>query len=107
MSKIVIAAGGTGGHVFPGLAVAKALEKKQIKVIWFGTKSGLEHRVIPENGIIFYKFNIKGLRGKSKLIKLCNSIRLAWASLRSICLILWLRPRAVLIMGGYIGAAVG
>ena len=107
MPKIVIAAGGTGGHVFPALAVAQALKKQQIEVCWLGTRLGLESRVIPAHGFCYYKFNIKGLRGKSKPVQCLNLLRLAWAGLRSFLLLLWLRPKAVLIMGGYIGAAVG
>ena len=61
---ILITAGGTGGHVYPGLAVARALQAQNIPVIWMGTQKGLEARVIPEAGIEMVYLSVSGLRGK-------------------------------------------
>ena len=53
--KLMVMAGGTGGHVFPALAVAKELQNQKIDVVWLGTKKGLEARVVPENNISIQK----------------------------------------------------
>ena len=67
--RIVIMAGGTGGHIFPALAVAQFLQQQGWKVSWLGTKAGLESRVIPENGIEIDWLSVSGLRGKGLLSK--------------------------------------
>ncbi len=61
---IMITAGGTGGHVYPGLAVARALIAQGIPVVWMGTRKGLEARVIPAAGIEMAWLDVNGLRGK-------------------------------------------
>ena len=63
--KILIMAGGTGGHVFPGLAIAKDLQQSKCKVVWLGTKRGIESRLVEEAGIDIEYINVGGLRGKS------------------------------------------
>ncbi len=73
-------AGGTGGHVFPGLAVARYLRENGIDVHWLGTKQGLEARLVPEANIPFHVITINGLRGKgikalfSAPLKICTAI---------------------------------
>ena len=65
--RIVIMAGGTGGHIFPALAVAQELKQLGWQVSWMGTRAGLESRVIPENGIDIDWLSVSGLRGKGIL----------------------------------------
>ena len=62
--RVLIMAGGTGGHIFPGLAVADYLRAHGIEVHWLGTEKGLEARLVPEAGISLHQITISGLRGK-------------------------------------------
>ena len=64
---ILIMAGGTGGHVFPALALARLLRAQSHEVIWLGTARGLESRVIPAEGIPIEWLSVGGLRGKGAL----------------------------------------
>ncbi len=66
-APVLIMAGGTGGHVFPALAVADALRARGVPVVWLGTRQGLEARVVPEAGIPVEWVSVVGLRGKGVL----------------------------------------
>jgi len=61
---ILVMAGGTGGHVFPALAVAKKLQQLGYPIVWLGSRRGLEARVIPEAGFPLEWVDVRGLRGK-------------------------------------------
>ncbi len=62
--KVLIMAGGTGGHVFPALATAQELQRRGVAVEWLGTARGIEARVVPEAGIPLHCIDVTGLRGK-------------------------------------------
>ncbi|HVY53531.1 MAG TPA: glycosyltransferase, partial [Gammaproteobacteria bacterium] len=64
LKRVLIMAGGTGGHVFPGLALAKYLQEQNVEVHWLGTRQGLEARLVSQSNIPLHFITINGLRGK-------------------------------------------
>ncbi len=104
---ILIMAGGTGGHVYPALAVARALERHSQDVVWLGTERGLEARIVPANGIDIEWISIRGLRRKGLLALVVAPLQIAWALLQSLGVILRRRPAAVLGMGGFVSGPGG
>ena len=109
MSKrpILIMAGGTGGHVYPALAVARALQARSRDVVWLGTERGLEARVVPAAGIDIEWISIRGLRRKGLLALLLAPLQIGWALLQSLAVIFRRRPAAVLGMGGFVSGPGG
>jgi UDP-N-acetylglucosamine--N-acetylmuramyl-(pentapeptide) pyrophosphoryl-undecaprenol N-acetylglucosamine transferase len=104
---ILIMAGGTGGHVYPALAVAQALQARAHDVVWLGTERGLEARVVPAAGIDIEWISIKGLRRKGLLALLVAPLQIGWALLQSLAVIFRRRPAAVLGMGGFVSGPGG
>ena len=101
MTTIVIMAGGTGGHVFPALAVARALRDQGVRVVWFGTRAGIEARVVPAADFEIKFINIRGLRGGGLLRWLLLPMRLNLAMFQAWRLLRRIKPDAVLAMGGF------
>jgi len=104
---ILIMAGGTGGHVYPALAVARALQAESREVVWLGTHRGLESRVVPDAGIPIEWVAISGLRGKGAATLLLTPFRLAYALWQSLLVMFKHRPSAVLGMGGFVSGPGG
>ncbi|MEN9423835.1 MAG: undecaprenyldiphospho-muramoylpentapeptide beta-N-acetylglucosaminyltransferase [Pseudomonadota bacterium] len=104
---IMITAGGTGGHVYPGLAVARALIAQGIPVVWMGTRKGLEARVIPEAGIEMAWLDVNGLRGKGWQTLLLAPVNLMRALWQSVQIMRTYKPAAVLGMGGFVAGPGG
>ena len=104
---ILIMAGGTGGHVYPALAVARALEAESRSVVWLGTHRGLEARVVPDAGIPMEWIAIGGLRGKGVMTLILAPFRLVYALLQSLRVMWKHRPAAVLGMGGFVSGPGG
>ena len=98
---ILIMAGGTGGHVYPALAVAHALQAHSHDVVWLGTRRGLESRVVPAAGIDMEWISIRGLRRKGVLALLVAPFQLGWALGQALAVMFRRRPAAVLGMGGF------
>jgi UDP-N-acetylglucosamine--N-acetylmuramyl-(pentapeptide) pyrophosphoryl-undecaprenol N-acetylglucosamine transferase len=95
-------AGGTGGHVFPALALARLLRAQSLEVIWLGTARGLESRVIPAEGIPIERLSVGGLRGKGALTWLAAPFRLTLALLQALSVMRRYRPVAVVGLGGFV-----
>ena len=104
---ILVMAGGTGGHVYPALAVARALQSHSQEIVWLGTHRGLESTVIPAAGIDIEWISVKGLRRKGLVALVVAPFQLAWALLQSLIVILRRRPAAVLGMGGFVSGPGG
>jgi UDP-N-acetylglucosamine--N-acetylmuramyl-(pentapeptide) pyrophosphoryl-undecaprenol N-acetylglucosamine transferase len=105
--RIVIMAGGTGGHVFPALAVAQSLIEKGWQVSWLGTEKGLESRVIPENGIAIDIISVAGIRGKGVLFKITAVFGLFKACVQAAKILRQRKPDVVLGMGGFVAGPGG
>lgn len=98
---VLIMAGGTGGHVFPALAVAKALIARGVKVSWLGTAAGIEARLVPANDLTLHTIDVAGLRGKGMLSWLAAPLRLARACLQALGVVRRVAPQLVVGMGGF------
>lgn len=104
---LLVMAGGTGGHVFPGLAVAHALRDEGWRVVWLGNRTGMEATLVPKHDIPMEFVQFGGLRGKGLLTKFLlplNLLRAFWQSLGALRRV---KPDVVLGMGGYITFPAG
>ncbi|MFV2055601.1 MAG: undecaprenyldiphospho-muramoylpentapeptide beta-N-acetylglucosaminyltransferase [Thiohalomonadales bacterium] len=100
--KVMVMAGGTGGHVFPALAVARELQSHGAEIMWLGTRRGLESEVIPAAGIPITFVNIAGLRGNGLLGWLFAPYRIAGALIQVIAGVRKFGPHVVLGLGGFV-----
>lgn len=102
---VVVAGGGTGGHVFPGLAVARELKLRDVDVHWLGARKGLEAELVPERGLPITLVDLEGMQGRSPaaaaraISLLPRAVAIAVRALRR------LRPLAVIGVGGYASTA--
>jgi UDP-N-acetylglucosamine--N-acetylmuramyl-(pentapeptide) pyrophosphoryl-undecaprenol N-acetylglucosamine transferase len=99
---ILIMAGGTGGHVYPALALARLLRRRSQPVVWLGTRKGLEARVIPAEQIPIEWLSVGGLRGKGWLTLLAAPLRLGVALWQALRVMRRHRPLAVVGLGGFV-----
>ncbi|WP_343188870.1 undecaprenyldiphospho-muramoylpentapeptide beta-N-acetylglucosaminyltransferase [Buchnera aphidicola (Neophyllaphis varicolor)] len=104
---MLIAAGGSGGHVFPGITLAKYFKKNNWQVIWIGTKNGIESKMIPKYGIKIFFINIEGIVGKKIKTLILSPIKILYACYQSIKIIKKISPKVILVMGGYVSGPVG
>jgi len=107
VTTVLIMAGGTGGHVFPALAVADVLRARACRVVWLGTHRGIEARLVPAAGIPIEWIRVSGLRGKGVFSWLSAPFRLLQALIDSIGAIRRTRPDVVLGLGGFVAGPGG
>ena len=99
--KILIMAGGTGGHIFPALAIAKELKERGVAVEWLGGKNKMESRLVPRHGYKFHGVSSSGLRGKNLLVILKAFFLLGCGFFQTVIIFINYRPNIVIGMGGY------
>jgi UDP-N-acetylglucosamine--N-acetylmuramyl-(pentapeptide) pyrophosphoryl-undecaprenol N-acetylglucosamine transferase len=102
MSHLVVMAAGTGGHVIPGLAVARELQSRGWSVSWLGTRTGMENRLVPPSGIPLDTIGFSGLRGKGLVHTMTGGLRLLGAFWSCLQILRRRRADVVLGMGGYV-----
>ena len=104
---ILVMAGGTGGHIFPGIAVADHLKAQGWNIHWLGTEKRMEAKIVPQHGYAISFINIAGLRNKSWATWLKTPFKLFQSVMQSIKVIRQVKPDVVLGMGGYASAPGG
>ena len=104
---VLIMAGGTGGHVFPALAVAKVLRARGVAVVWLGVPGSMESRLVPAQGFPIEWVRVAGIRGKGALTWALAPLRIAQAVAQAIGVLRRVRPRSVLGAGGYVSGPGG
>ncbi|MGA7813739.1 undecaprenyldiphospho-muramoylpentapeptide beta-N-acetylglucosaminyltransferase [Caballeronia sp.] len=104
---LMVMAGGTGGHVFPGLAVAHWMQARGWRVVWLGNAAGMEATLVPKHGIPMEYVRFGGVRGKGIQTKLMLPVNLLRACTQSLKVLRRVKPDVVLGMGGYITFPAG
>lgn len=104
---LVIAAAGTGGHVMPGLAVAREMKARGWRIVWIGTTTGMEGNLVARDGIDFHAINFQGVRGKGLMGALKGGIKMMKGIWDARKLLKSIRPTAVFSTGGYVAVPVG
>src|SRR5690349_6997879 len=107
LKRVLIMAGGTGGHVFPGLAIAEYFRKNAVHVDWLGTEAGIEARLVPTLNIPLHFITIKGVRGKSLKERLLAPTRFMRALVQSLYYIYKIKPDVVIGLGGFVSGPGG
>lgn len=107
LKRVLIMAGGTGGHVFPGLATADYLRSHGVEVAWLGTAAGIEARLVPEANYPLHLINISGLRGKGFKTLLQAPFKILSAISASRKVMNTFKPDVVIGMGGFVSGPGG
>lgn len=103
----LIAAAGTGGHIFPGLAIAEALKLNGWTVTWLGTKVGMENRLVSQQNLSFESIDFGGTRGKGLSSWLLMPVRLIKACIECCLIVIKTKPNLVIGFGGYVTLPAG
>ena len=107
MPLVLIMAGGTGGHVFPALALARERRARRWRVLWLGTRRGMEARLVPPENIELEWLTVSGLRGKGMLVWLGAPLLLIRALLQAIAVMRRRQPAVVVGLGGFVAGPGG
>jgi UDP-N-acetylglucosamine--N-acetylmuramyl-(pentapeptide) pyrophosphoryl-undecaprenol N-acetylglucosamine transferase len=102
MKTALIMAAGTGGHIYPGIAIAQVLESRGFRIVWMATPAGMEHKLVAKVGYPIEVVQMSGVRGKGKLAWLMLPFTLLRAFWQSLSLLRRVKPDVVISMGGYI-----
>src|SRR5690349_5611990 len=98
----LVMAGGTGGHIFPGLAVAEELRTRGWRVHWLGAPGSMEQQLVPPRGFAFEPVQFGGVRGKGPMTLVFLPLKLLRAFMQSIAVVRRVKPDVVIGLGGYI-----
>ncbi len=107
MTTVLVLAGGTGGHIYPALAVAQELRARGHHVVWLGAAQGMEARIVPAAGFPLEQIQVRGLRGKGWRQRLAAPLQLLRALWQSWRVLRKHRPGVVLGMGGFVAGPAG
>jgi UDP-N-acetylglucosamine--N-acetylmuramyl-(pentapeptide) pyrophosphoryl-undecaprenol N-acetylglucosamine transferase len=102
MKHLMVMAAGTGGHIFPGLAIAETMRARGWQVSWLGTQRGMEAEIVPRHGLAFDAIDFSGLRGKGVMHTVTGVFKLAAGFIRCRAILRSRAPDVVLGMGGYV-----
>lgn len=102
MKHLLVMAAGTGGHIFPGLAIAETMRARGWQVSWLGTTHGMEAEIVPRHGLPFDAIAFSGLRGKGWQHSVAGVFKLAASFVRCLSILRQRKPDVVLGMGGYV-----
>ena len=108
IERVVVAGGGTGGHLFPGMAVVEELRRRnpQVSVLFVGTERGIEARVLPERGEELALLPVRPLKGQGALRAMVNAVRLPASAFEAMSVLRRHRPQVVIGLGGYAAGPV-
>lgn len=106
-APVLIMAGGTGGHIFPGIAVGHELQRRGVPVVWLGARTGLEQQLVPAAGFPLETLDFAAVRGKGAMTLLLAPLRLLRSVWAARAILRRVKPRSVLSMGGYAAAPGG
>lgn len=102
MKRLLIMAAGTGGHIFPGLAIAQTMRERGWQVSWLGTTRGMECGIVPKHGVDMDRIDFSGLRGKGVVYAICGMFKLITSFTECMRILKRRNPDVVLGMGGYV-----
>ncbi|MEA5098511.1 MAG: undecaprenyldiphospho-muramoylpentapeptide beta-N-acetylglucosaminyltransferase [Burkholderiaceae bacterium] len=102
MKRLLIMAAGTGGHIFPGLAIAQTMAERGWQVSWLGTRHGMEGAIVPKHGLEMDKIDFAGMRGKGAMHAAQGCVRLVVSFIACMGILARRKPDVVLGMGGYV-----
>lgn len=102
LSRVLIMAGGTGGHVFPALATARFLQQQGVEIQWLGTPAGIESRIVPDAQIHINYIDVAGVRGQGIMRLLAAPLKIFRAVMQARAVIQKFKPDCVIGMGGFV-----